>query len=189
MKRKGVILAGRKYTGSTTPPLTWEDESRFSLASGERDGVFTNAPTWARMPSGPGLWVLGFVAATLQIVTFGDCGVARTLVFWIRPDSLTESILEETAAVGVSINAGTMVYGSWDNCYVDAVDTDTFTVGWHLVVITSTTDVDVSAFRIGILNVTYLDGIIGNLRLFEYELNADQINGIFAAERWYFFGV
>jgi len=189
MLTKGAILLPRKYRGTVTPPASWEDASRFSVASGERDGVFTNAPTWTQLPAPSHLWALAFVAATLQLVTFGDCGVARTLKFWIRPDSLTESILEETAGVGVSINAGAMVYGSWDNCFVDGVDTDTVPdEGWHLVVITSTTDVDVSAFRIGIVNVTYLDGLIGMPALYNYELSDAQIHSIFQAERW-FFGV
>jgi len=126
------------------------------------------------------------VAASSQLVDFGDCVLARSLLFWLNPDSLTESILEETAAVGVSINAGTMVYGSWDNCFIDAVDTDTITAGWHLVAITSTTDVVVSAFRVGLVNVTYLDGKVWNPRLFRYEISAGQINKFFEAERRFF---
>ena len=182
MKAKGLVLAPRKYRGTVTPPSSWEDTSRF-----ENDGVFPGGaadPTWTRLPSG--LWVLDFVAANSELVTFGDCGLARTLVFWVSLDSLTESILEELAATGIIVTAGTIAYASWDNCYIDAVDTDTIRLGWHLVAITSTTDVDVSAFRVGLVNVTYLDGMVCNPRLFEYELSAAQIYSIFQKERGFF---
>jgi hypothetical protein len=179
MKTSGLELEPRTYRGTVTPPLTWEDASRYG-----HDGAFTNAPTWTLLPSG--LWVLDFISGSSQLVNFGDCDIARTLLFWISPDSTTESILEELAATGVSINAGSMVYGSWDNCFVDAVDTDTIAIGWHFVAITSTTDVTVSAFRVGLVNVTYLDGSIWCPRLFRYELNAGQINKMFEAEKHWF---
>jgi len=169
----------RSPFGTVAPPAVLTDASRW-----RHDGAFTNAPTWVQMPSG--LWVIQFVAASTQLINCGDCGVAKTVAFWISPDSTTESILEEVAATGISINAGTMVYGSWDNCFVDGVNTDTIATGWHFVVITSTTDVDVSAFRIGLINVTYLDGIICNPRLFSYEITAGQIFNLFNTERWLF---
>ena len=177
MKTRGILFEGRQYRGETTPPATLEDTSRFG-----NHGVFTNAPLWTRLPSD--LWYIGFVAATLQLVTIGDIGKARTIAFWVNLDSTTESILEELAATGISVNAGGMVYGSWDNCFIDGVDTDTITAGvWHHVVLTSTTLVTLSAFRLGLVNVTYLDGGICHPVVFSYELNAGQIIAMFNAER------
>ena len=183
MKTKGILFEARQYRGATTPPATLEDVSRWG-----NDGVFTNAPTWTRLlPSG--IWHLDFVAASSQLVTIGDIGKARTLVFWVNLDSTSESILEELAANGILANAGTMVYANWDNCFVDAVDTDTITAGvWHQVAITSTTDVTMSAFRLGLVNVTYLDGSIEHPIIFDYELSQGQINKMFEAGRR-FFGV
>lgn len=182
MKAKGILFEARQYRGTVTPPASLEDVSRWG-----NDGVFTTAPTWTRLPSR--LWYLDFVAASSQLVTIGDIGKAKTLVFWVNLDSTTESILEELAANGILANAGAMVYANWDNCFIDGVDTDTITASvWHQVAITSTTDVTMSAFRLGLVNVTYLDGGIAHPIVFAYELSHGQINKLFEAERR-FFGV
>lgn len=177
MKAKGILFEARQYRGEATPPATLEDVSRWG-----NDGVFTNAPTWTKRPSG--LWYLDFVAGSSQLVTIGDVGKARTLVFWVNLDSTSESILEELAANGILANAGTMVYANWDNCFIDGVDTDTITAGvWHHVAITSTTDVTMSAFRLGLVNVTYLDGSIEHPIIFSPELSHGKINKLLEAER------
>lgn len=182
MKAKGILFEARQYRGTVTPPATLEDTSRWG-----NDGVFTNAPTWTKLPSR--LWYLDFVAATSQLVTIGDIGEAKSIAFWVNLDSTTESILEELAANGILANAGAMAYANWDNCFIDGVDTDTITAGvWHQVVITSTTFVTMSAFRLGLVNVTYLDGGLAHPTVFSYELSAGVINKMFEAGRR-FFGV
>lgn len=164
-----ILFEGRRYRGETTPPATLEDASRY-----ENDGAFTNAPLWTRLSTKA--WYIDFVAATSQLVTIGDIGKARTIEFWVNLDSTTESILEELAANGISAAAGSMVYANWDNCFVNAVDTDIITAGrWSQIVITSATPVTMSAFRLGLVNATYLDGGICNLVVYTYELSQGQI--------------
>lgn len=177
MKASGILFEGRQYRGAVTPPATLEDTSRWG-----NDGVFTNAPTWTQLISE--LWYLNFVAASSQLVTVGDIGKARSLAFWVNLGSTTESILEELAANGISVAAGTMSYTNWDNCFVDGADTDTISASvWHQVVVTSTTPVTMSAFRLGLVNVTYLDGGICHPVAFQQELNQGQINKHLEAER------
>lgn len=107
---------------------------------------------------------------TDELITIGNIGTnIKTLSFWINLDTTTESILEETDNVGVTVGTGTMVYGSWDDCFVDGVNTDTIATGWHNVMLTSTTNVDMSAFRFGLVNVTYLDAIVGEITAWTVE--------------------
>lgn len=179
MKAKSILFEGAKFRSpdEVAPPASYPDDSRY-----RRDGVFTNAPVWTRLPTG--FWYIDFVAASSQLVTIGNISLARTLSFWFLPDSLSESILEELAATGVSVAAGTIAYPSWDNCFVDGVDTDTLTLGWHHIVLTSTTDVIMSAFRLGLVNVTYLDGGLTLVTARRNELSITDVQKEFQAQRW-----
>ncbi len=112
---------------------------------------------------------------TSSILNYGDIGIPKTLSFWINLDSITESILEETAGVGVSVSSGTMSYGSWDNCFIDGVDTDTITTGWHHVTLTSTTAVTMSAFRFGLITASYLGGNVAHCRAWTTEQSNTEI--------------
>lgn len=176
MKSTGLVFAEKPSIG--VEPTRLYDRSRFG-----NHGTYTDIVD-KQLPSG--LWVRTFDGST-SLIDCGDLGVARTLLVWLKPNSTTESILEEIDDTGVSINAGSMVYGSWDNCFVDAVDTDTITAAWHLLALTSTTDVDVSAFRLGLVNATFFTGDIAPLlRLIRYGLSAGQIKKVFEAERHWF---
>ena len=99
-------------------------------------------------------------------INVSAAGGVRGFSFWMNPTTTTESIFEETDNVGPTISSGTMVYGNWDNCYIDGVDTDTVTTGWHHIVLTSTTDVTMTAFRLGLVNTTYFTGSISDVRPF-----------------------
>ena len=124
---------------------------------------------------------------TNDLITVGNVGTtAKTLSFWINLDSTTESILEETDDVGVSVSSGTMSYGSWDNCFIDGVDTDTITTGFHNVILTSTTNVDVSALRLGLVNTTYLDGQINGLKTYNRALSQEEKTLLYESYRPYF---
>jgi len=174
VKSTGLAFAEKPSIG--IEPTRLPDRSRFG-----NHGTYTDIVD-KQLPSG--LWVRTFNGST-SIIDCGDLGVARALSLWLNPDSTTESILEEIDNVGVTIDAGTMLYGSWDNCFVDAVDTDTITAAWHHIVLTSTTDVDVSAFRLGLVNATFFTGDIAPLlRLYKtYAPSAGQIKKIFEAQR------
>jgi len=122
---------------------------------------------------------------TDDIITVGNVGTtAKTLSFWMNPVSTTESILEETDDVGVSISTGTMTYPSWDNCYVNGVDTDTATTGWHHIVLTSTTNVDVSAFRLGLVDATYFEGELAEVKANNITFDATQVEQEYNRMKW-----
>lgn len=107
------------------------------------------------------------LAGVDEIVTIGNIGATiKTLEFWFYPDSTTESILEETDNVGVTCADDAMVYDSWDDCFVNGVNTDAITAAWQQITLTSTTNVDMSAFRFGLVDATYLDGLVGEIRAY-----------------------
>jgi hypothetical protein len=67
---KGLVLCDRPYTGSATPPATFEDTSRQKYT-----GAFTNHATRVRLPSG--LWVYSLDGTDDYI----NCGTAPALNF------------------------------------------------------------------------------------------------------------
>ncbi len=176
MKSTGLVFAEKPSIG--IEPTRLPDASRFG-----NHGTYANI-TDKQLPSG--LWVRTFNGSS-SIIDCGDLGVARAISFWLNPNSTTESILEEIDNTGVTIATGTVVYGSWDNCFVDAVDTDTITAAWHHIFLTSTTDVDVSAFRLGLVNITYFTGDMAPLlRLYRYAPSAGQIKKLYETQRHWF---
>jgi len=112
---------------------------------------------------------------TDDIITISGLTNAKSIGFWMSPDTITEAIFEETDDVGVSVSSGTMSYASWDNCFVDGIDTDTVTTGWHHIILTSTTDVDISALRLGLVNAAYYDGYLKVLKGWSVGLSTTEI--------------
>ena len=84
------------------------------------------------------------------------------------------------------MSGGTISYGSWDNCYVDGVDTDTITTGRHHVALVSTTDIAMTAFRFGLVNTSYMEGNVADIRPFSYTRTPGQILNEYTAMRKYF---
>lgn len=121
---------------------------------------------------------------TDEIIDIGNIGTnIKSLSFWIYLDSTSESILEEVDDTGVTVGAGTMSYGSWDDCFVDGVNTDTITAAWHNVMLTSTTNVDMSAFRFGLVNATYVDALVGEIAAWTIDLGATRALFYFSRTR------
>uniref|UniRef100_A0A6M3LA42 Uncharacterized protein n=1 Tax=viral metagenome TaxID=1070528 RepID=A0A6M3LA42_9ZZZZ len=120
-----------------------------------------------------------------DLITIGNIGTnIKSLSFWIDPETTSESILEEVDDTGLALNAGTMEYTNWDNCFVDGVDSDTVTAAWHNIIVTSTSNIDMTAFRFGLVNATFFDGIVGEITAWTIDIGAgmakyyyDQTNG------------
>ena len=122
-------------------------------------------------------------------IDFGDIGSdIKTIEFWINPNTTTQSIFEEIDNIGVAIVDGTIIYPNWGNCFVDCIDTDIISVGWHHVVLTSTTNIIMSAFRLGLVDTTFLDGLIDEVRIYNRELSALERKNHYELMRWKFSG-
>lgn len=105
-----------------------------------------------------------------DLITVGDIGTnIKSLSFWMKPTTTTQSILEEVDNTGPSIGTGTMSYSSWDDCFVDGVNTDTATAAWHNVMLISTSNVNMSALRLGLVNASFYEGQIGEIAAWTVE--------------------
>jgi len=91
-------------------------------------------------------------------VDYGAIGNVKTISFRINLQSTTENIFEGASNdLEVYANAGTLTYPDYDNAYIDGIDTDVITTGWHTITVTSSTNVNLTAAKIGIINTTYGD--------------------------------
>ncbi len=176
-KASGIILWLPIQEGTGT---TIFDKSR----AVKHDGALVNTPAWGQLPSGK--WGLTFVSGSSEKATIGNIGIGRSIELWIKVDDTTEPIFEQSAAAGVDVNAGTLQYGAWDNAFVNGVDTDSLAAVWSHVVITSTTDITMSAVTLALLDATYLNGVIAFAKAYRDELDQSQaINRYQASRHWY----
>jgi len=118
-----------------------------------------------------------FVSANSDLIDFGDCGNVKSLVMVINLDSTTQSFLQNNVN-GVSASSGTLAYTDFDNAFVDGVDTNSITTGWHCVIITSTTDVSCTNLELGHIGATYGDFKCAYLATYSEDLSATQIQRI-----------
>ena len=116
---------------------------------------------------------------------FMDAGSAtnRTISFWINPDSVSSgTVLQFAIADIVELFAGEVVLTSFPgttNIYVDNVDTDTITTGWHHVVITDTSGVDcTSNCKVGVSPNSFT-GFIDDIRFFDRVLDTAEISRLY----------
>lgn len=169
--------------------VLWMPMSGFMSGSlvQDRSQYHNNGTVYGALFKYPGLYFNGDDG---NYVDFGDVGSSiKSIEFWIKPTSTTENILEEVDDTGVSISSGTMTYPSWDNCYIDGIDTDTITVDWHHIVLTSTTNITMTAFRLGLIDTVYFNGLIDEVRLYSRELTNLDAKNHYELTRWKFGGL
>jgi len=109
-------------------------------------------------------------------VALGNIDNIKSLSFRIKLATTTEQILEGAANDKLILaNAGTLTYTDFDNAYINGVDSNTISAGlWHNVVITSTTDVDMSACTLALNNASYGAFEIEDLKFHSNELTPQQ---------------
>jgi uncharacterized protein (TIGR02145 family) len=115
-------------------------------------------------------------------VEVGDTGLdINTVSFWIKPDSDSERII-------INLKGETLVFiengivktsGFTDpTIYVDGVNSSKVDTNWHQVLITTNTAIDANDMKIGKVvwgEVFYYDGLIDEVKIWNYALTAEQI--------------
>jgi len=144
---------------------------------GSNDGGATGSDDGQELDNSKLRTFKDFVSANSDLIDFGDCGNVKSLVMVINLDSTTQSFLQNNVN-GVSASSGTLSYTDFDNAFVDGVDTNTITTGWHCVIITSTTDVACSNLELGHIGATYGDFKCAYLATYSEDLSASQIQRI-----------
>ena len=108
-------------------------------------------------------------------VVIGNVGNTKTVAFTIKLATTTEQILEGAANDKLThASSGTLTYPEFDDAYINGVNTNTITTSWSTVVITSTTNVDMSAVTLALNNATYGAFEISNLQMYSTELTSTE---------------
>jgi uncharacterized protein (TIGR02145 family) len=110
----------------------------------------------------------------------------KTVALWVQPNTTTQSILDLNGTQTIDIVAGTVRANSFTSptIYVDSVATSTFpnTLG-HLVVITTNTAINASAFNMGKIATAYLNGKLDDVRVYNRALSATEISDLYNMSR------
>ncbi len=109
----------------------------------------------------------------------GDIGNVKSLAFWINLKNIVvgkpEEIFEgDPNAHLILASAGTLSYPDFDNAFVDGIDTDTITTGWHLLIVTSTTDVACSDAVLALNNAAFGEFWCSKIIVYDHELTSNE---------------
>ena len=108
----------------------------------------------------------------------------KTVAFWVKPNTTTQSLIDLNAAATVDINAGTVRGNNFTTptIYVDGVATTTFPdTEWHHIAVTTGTGVNASAAYIGQIASSYFGGTIDDIRFYSDALTATQVADLYRA--------
>lgn len=113
-------------------------------------------------------------------VGVGDTGIsANTVSFWIRPDSLTEDIIDlDGGTHAISISNGDVSASGFVNpsIYVNMLPNGRVSANsWNHVLIKTDTGVSVNDMDIGRIGSGFFDGQIDEVRIYNYVLTEKQI--------------
>lgn len=121
-----------------------------------------------------------------QYITIGSTGVTiKSLVFWVKLGSTTQSILKLTDTPHkITISSGTISATGWPATvviYVDGVVSSTISdTNWHLIAITTSgTAFTVSNLILGYDGSAYLTGSMGSIMAFSDQLSSTSIKTLY----------
>lgn len=106
----------------------------------------------------------------------------KTVAFWVKPNTTTQSVIDLNATATVDINAGTVRGNNFatPTVYVDGVATATFPdTGWHHIAITTATGINASAAYLGKIASNYLGGTLDDIRFYSNELSLIQVADLY----------
>ncbi len=108
----------------------------------------------------------------------------KTVAFWFKPNSTTQSILALNSSASITTSGGVLTTAGFTSptLYVDGTITSTVVnTGWHLIVVTTTTPVNANAVTIGLVGSTYFSGVIDDVRIYNRVLSAGEITQLYHA--------
>ncbi len=108
----------------------------------------------------------------------------KTVSFWVKPNTTTQSLIDLNATATVDINAGTVRGNNFTTptIYVDGAATATFPdTEWHHIAVTTATGINASAAYIGQIASAYFGGTIDDIRFYSDALTATQVADLYRA--------
>lgn len=179
--------ASRMYCppGDTTavcaPLGEWRfEERKASIATdtstNTNDGTLINGPQFTAGKIGSGL---SFTSTSSQSVDVGNTisGV-KSVSYWVKPTSTTNSMLALSGSAYITSSTGTISATGFTSptIYVNGVVSSTLVANtWQQVIVTTGTSVSSSAIKFGLANGTYFNGLIDEVKVYDYTLNASQV--------------
>lgn len=159
---------------------------RYPLPEGARkDGELTNMASGAFPDSG---WQPASRCVSGKCLAFDGTNdfvdmpipipVARTVSFWVRPVTTTQSIAQLSAGVSVSSSGGTVSATGFTSptIYVNGRAGGTVAANtWNYIAITTTTSVTADAVRFGVVGSTYFQGSMDEPKIYPYARTAAQV--------------
>lgn len=125
---------------------------------------------------------LSFNGTNSSVTVGASYNSVKTVSFWTKPSSTTQSIIDLNGTQTVDIFAGTVRGNNFTTptVYVDGVQTTTFPdTGWHHVVVTTDTGINASSLVLGKISSTYYSGVLDEVRLYSRALGASEIASLY----------
>ena len=162
----------------------WDLRGNVLPIVGTVSGTITSATTTTNR-FGEASKAYAFSGST-QYITFGNTAVTiKSLLFWVKLGSTTQSILKLTDTPhNVTISSGTIAATGWPATvviYVDGAVSSTISdTNWHLVCITTSgAAFSASNVILGYDGTAYLAGSIGEVLTFSSQLSAVTIKTLY----------
>lgn len=164
-----------------SPIAEWKmDENTGTTAndtSGNNNtGTLTSGPTWVPGKYGSGVNFIG--TSSNYINQTNSVSGVKTVSFWAKPSTTTQSFLQLASGVSVTSSTGTVSAGGFTapTIYVNGVVSGTVSANtWNYITVTTGTGVTSNAIKFGLVGSTYYTGALDQIRLYDYARTPAQI--------------
>ncbi len=170
------------YTFSASTPNALRHTNTTNTAFVERIATTTGAySTTVNTSSANTLVSLlrAFKAGTLS----GDpINGVKTVSFWVKPDTLTQSIMSLDGSKTIDLSSGTLRANTFSSptIYINGAQTTVFpNTGWNHVTVVTSSAIDATALTIGKIGSSYLTGSLDDVRFYDRVLSSEEIKRLY----------
>lgn len=167
------------------PVLYWGFDEGFGLTAhdttpGQNHGTLSGAvmPTWQTEDMCVSGKCLSFNGSTASVSAATAVNNVKSVSFWIRPKSATETILDLDGGTHyLDSSTGTVTAHGFSSptVYVNGVSGGSVSASqWNQVTVTTATAFDVTALSVGKVLTSHLNGSVDEFKLYDYERTAAQ---------------
>lgn len=106
----------------------------------------------------------------------------KSLSFWIKPNSTTQSVIDLNGSAYISFSSGTISATGFTSptIYVDGIVSSTVSnTGWHLITITTATGINANALNLGLVGSTNYKGILDDVRIYNRVLSTTEVSTLY----------
>ena len=127
---------------------------------------------------------IDFNGTSTYVDGFGALGNIKAVSFWIKADSLTEDVIDLNGTQTITVSSGTILANNFTSptIYVDGKVSSTLSdTNWHHIAIMTDTNINASAVVVGKVGANYFDGILDDVRIYNYARATDEIRADYNA--------